>query len=187
MKDSCFYNQFSFREVIWSNDGKYLAAHVVDTELVNSDQIFLLFVDIPNCANTGPTRVQKFPALNFAFSNKDTTGKIASYNWDGDQLFLLTDIVRNDTYGDLYLYDSESRQEQIINPIEGECCYRDAVFSPDGKYIMFVFQRVGGSDVSLYYVPLAEVGRGKTFTPIELPDLFFPPREKPQPILRPAQ
>ena len=32
MKSFCFYNQYSFRDVLWSNDGKYLAARIVDTE-----------------------------------------------------------------------------------------------------------------------------------------------------------
>ncbi len=49
LKQNCFYNQYAFREVIWSKSGTQLAAHVVDTELVSSDQIFLLNVDIPNC------------------------------------------------------------------------------------------------------------------------------------------
>ena len=49
LKENCFYNQYAFRDVLWSKDGTQLAAHVVDTEMVSSDQIFLLNVDIPNC------------------------------------------------------------------------------------------------------------------------------------------
>lgn len=187
MRGICLYTQFSFRDVLWSDDSRYLAAHVVDTELVNSDQIFLLFVDIPSCANTGPTRVDKFPGLRFNFSNPDSTGKIASYDWDGDHLFLLNDIIRNEGFGDLYLYDSETHQEQILNPINGMCCYRDAVWSPDGKYILLVFQPFDSAVVSVYYIPFADIGTGKTFSPIEFPDQFFLPREKPQPAIRPAQ
>lgn len=187
MDASCFYNQYAFRDVLWSDDGEQLAAHVLDTELTSTDQIFLLNVDISNCRNIGPTRVDKFPGLNFGFYNEDTTKKITSYDWDGDHLFLLNDSVRNDGFGDLYVYDSDTKQEKLINPIDGVCCYRDATWSPDGKYIMFVFQRFDSSDVSLYYVPYAELGSEKTFTPIKLPDKFFHPREKPQPVLRPAQ
>jgi serine/threonine protein kinase len=187
MKSFCFYDQFSFRDVLWSNDSKYIAARIVDTELVNSDQISLLFVDIPNCANTGPTRVDKFPGLHFVFSNKQSTKKITSYAWDGDHLFLLNDSVRNDGFGDLYLYDSKAQQEKIINPIDGVCCYRDAVWSPDGKYILFAFQRFDSSEVGIYYIAYADLQSGKTFTPIELPNGFFPTsREKPQPVLKPA-
>ncbi len=188
MKDSCFYNQYSFRDVLWSDDGKYLAARIVDTELVNSDQISLLFVDIPNCANTGPTRVDKFPGLHFVFSNKESTKKITAYDWDGGHLFLLNDSVRNDGFGDLYLYDSNAQQEVLLNPMNGDCCYRDAVWSPDGKYILFVYQRFDSSDVGLYYIAYADLQSGKTFTPINLPVGFFPTsRDKPEPVLRPVQ
>jgi serine/threonine protein kinase len=188
MKNFCFYNQYSFRDVLWSNNGKYLAARIVDTELTNSDQISLLYVDIPNCANTGPTRVDKFPGLHFVFSNQESTKKITSFNWDGDHSFLLNDSVRNDGFGDLYLYDSQAQQETLLNPINGACCYRDAVWSPDGKYILFVFQRFDSRDLGLYYVAYTDLKSGKTFTPIELPTGFFPTsREKPQPVLRPVQ
>jgi len=188
MRGICQYTQYSFRNVLWSDDSKFLAARVVDTELTNADQIFLLFMDLQNCANTGPTRVDKFPGLNFRFSNPKTTDKITGFDWDGDHLFLLNDSVRNDGFGDLYLYDSEVQQEKILNPIEGVCCYRDATWSADGKYILFVFQRFDKSDVSIYYIPYADIGSGKTFTPIELPDEFFStPREKPQPVLKPVE
>jgi Tol biopolymer transport system component len=187
MRGICLYTQYSFREVLWSDDGKFLAARVIDTELTNSDQIFLLYVDILNCANTGPTRVDKFPGLNFRFSNPETTDKITSYDWDGDHLFLLNDSVRNDGFGDLYLYDTTTQQETILNPIDGVCCYRDATWSPDGKYILFVFQRFDSSEVNIYYIPYADIQSGKTFTPIELPVGFFTTsRDKPQPVLRPA-
>jgi len=96
----------------------------------------------------------------------------------------LNDSVRNDGFGDLYLYDSKAQQEKILNPIDGVCCYRDAVWSPDGKYMLFVFQRFDSSDVGLYYIAYADLQSGKTFAPIELPNGFFPTsREKPQPIL----
>jgi len=188
MRGICFYTEYSFRDVLWSDDSKYLAARIVDTELTNSDQILLFYLDISNCANTGPTRVDKFPGLNFLFSNSESTDKITSFNWDGDKLFLLNDSVRNDGFGDLYLYDIVTQQEKILNPIDGVCCYRDAAWSPDGKYILFAFQRFDDSHVQIYYIPFADVQSGKTFEPIELPDEFFStPRERPQPVLRPAQ
>jgi len=187
LKSFCYYDQYSFRDVLWSTDEKSLAAHVVDTELVNSDQVFLVSVDIPSCATTGLTRIDKFPGLNFVFTNKETTNKITNYDWNGDRLFLLNDNVRNDGFGDLYVYDKETHQETIINPIDGVCCYRDATWSPDGKYILFVFQRFDASDVKLYYIPFADIGTGKTFTPIVLPERFILPREKPLPVLRPVQ
>ncbi len=186
-RDNCFYSSFPFREILWSSDVKRLAARIVDTELINSDQVILLSVDVANCANIGLTRIDKFPGLNFAFTNKESTKRITSFDWNGANLFLLNDDVRNDGFGDLYLYDSETYQEEIINPVDGVCCYRDARFSPDGKFILFAFQRYDGSQVTLYYVPLADIETGKPLIPIELPAGFFSQRDNPQPVLRPVQ
>jgi hypothetical protein len=182
----CFYAQFSFRDILWSNDGSSIAARIVDTELTNSDQIALLSIDVPNCANVGLTRIDKFPGLNFGFSNKESTKKITSFDWNGNRLFLLNDSVRNDGFGDLYLYDSETRQERIINPIDGVCCYRDARWSPDGKYILFLFQRFDSRESTLYYTSIAGIESGEPPTPINLPTGFLSQREKPQPALRPS-
>ena len=74
-----------------------------------------------------------------------------------------------------------------LNPIDGVCCYRDARWSPDGTYIVFVFQRFDSTDVGLYYVPFGDWENGQSLTPIDLPDEFLTQRDKPQPALRPAQ
>ena len=186
-RDNCFYVTFPFRDILWSKDEMRLAARIVDTELVASDQIVLFSADVRNCANVGLTRIDKFPGLNFAFTHKESTKTITSFDWNGDSLFLLNDSVRNDGFGDLYLYDSVTRQETIINPIDGDCCYRDARFSPDGKFILFIFQRFDSNDVGMYYASLTDIQAGNPLTPIELPSRFFSSRDKPQPALRPAQ
>ena len=186
-KENCFYNQYAFREVLWAKNGTQIAAHVVDTELVSSDQIFLLKVDIPNCATVGPVRVAKIPGTRIDFSG-DSTKRITSYDWDGDHLFLLNDNIRNDGFGDLYMYDSQNRMGEKINPINGLCCYRDARWSPDKKYIFFVFQRLGTTELQFYYGPYADLGKSDSWIPIQNVDtLFSTPREKPQPALRPIQ
>jgi serine/threonine-protein kinase len=187
LKENCFYNQYAFREVLWSKSGTQIAAHVVDTELVSSDQVFLLSVNIPDCDTVGPVRVAKIPGTRIDFDT-DSTKRITSYDWDGDHLFLLNDNIRNDGFGNLYVYDSQSREGQKINPIDGECCYRDARWSPDKSFIFFVFQRVGSTQIEFYYIPYAELGNGGTWTPIpNLDTLFSTSREKPQPALRPIQ
>lgn len=187
LRDNCFYNQYAFREVLWSKSGTQIAAHVIDTELVSSDQVFLLNVNIPNCDTVGPVRVAKIPGTRIDFDS-DSTKRITSYDWDGDHLFLLNDSIRNDGFGNLYVYDSQSRAGEKINPINGECCYRDARWSPDKSYIFFVFQRVGTTEIEFYYIPYAEIGNGATWTPIpNIDTLFSTVREKPQPVLRPAQ
>jgi len=187
LNENCFYNQYAFREVLWSKNGTQIAAHVVDTELVSSDQVFLLSVDIPNCATVGPVRVAKIPGTRIDFSG-DSSKRITSYDWDGDHRFLLNDSIRNEGFGDLYLYDSQARTAERINPVEGECCYRDARWSPDKTYIFFAFQRIGTTEIELYYIPYADLGDSATWTPIPNVDtLFSTPREKPQPALRPLQ
>ena len=187
LKENCFYNQYAFREVLWSKKGTQLAAHVVDTELVSSDQIFVINVDIPNCDTVGPVRVAKVPGVRINFSG-DSTKRITSYDWDGDHMFLLNDNIRNEGFGDLYVYDSQTRTGQKINPIDGQCCYRDASWSPDKKYIFFVFQRLGTMEIQFYYGPYADIGKSQAWTPIPNVDtLFSTSREKPQPALRPIQ
>lgn len=187
LKDNCFYNQYAFRDVLWSKNSRQVAAHVVDTELVSSDQIFLLNVDIPHCDTMGPVRIAKIPGTRIEYSN-ESSKRIASYDWDGDHLFLLNDSIRNDGFGDLYLFDSQARKAEKINPMNGVCCYRDPRWSPDHSYIFFVFQRLGSAEIEFYYGPMANVGKSTDWTPIPNVDtLFSTAREKPQPALRPIQ
>ncbi|HSG42013.1 MAG TPA: hypothetical protein VLA72_02555, partial [Anaerolineales bacterium] len=185
-KQNCFYNQFPFREVLWSKDGTRLAAHVIDTRLVNPDQIFLLNTDLKNCFNVGLSRTDTIPGGRIEF-DKESTKRIGSFDWDGKSLFLLNDAIRNDGFGNLYLYNSETREVMKLNPINGECCYRDAHWSPDGTYIMFAYQRLDRRSIELYYIPFSDLQSGGAFTPIQLPSGFFATaREKPQPALRPS-
>jgi Tol biopolymer transport system component len=187
MKENCFYNQYPFRDVRWSIDDKQLAAQVIDTRFVNSDQIFLLNVDLPNCATVGPVRLDRIPGTHIDYE-KESSRRIVSYDWDGQHLFLLNDSIRNDGFGNLYLYNSETKQSVKLNPINGECCYRDARLSPDSKYIFFVYQQYHDVAIQLYYVSLADIQDGQPLRPIELPVGFFSTsREKPQPALRPIQ
>ena len=186
LKENCFYNQFPFREVIWSKNGTQLAARVVDTERVSSDQIFLLNIDIPNCDTVGPVRIDRIPGSHIDFDSASSK-RVTSYDWDGDHSFLLNDSIRNEGFGNLYVYDSNTRESKKINPIDGECCYRDARWSPDGQYILFVFQKFNSSDVGLYYVAYSDLQNGQPLIAIELPGEFLTPRDKPQPALRQAQ
>jgi Tol biopolymer transport system component len=100
-------------------------------------------------------------------------------------MFLLNDSVRNEGFGNLYMYNSNTKEVAKLNPINGECCYRDARWSPDGKYIFFAFQKSGDTNIELYYMPVDGSENGWP-TAIELPAGFFStPREKPQSALRP--
>ena len=186
LRENCFYNQYAFRDLLWSKSGTQLAARVVDTERVSSDQIFLLNVDLPNCDTTGPLRVDRIPGSHFDFDNASTK-RITSFDWNGDNLFLLNDAIRNDGFGDLYVYDTKTRQGQKINPIDGLCCYRDARWSPDGMYILFVFQKPDSEMIELYYVKYSDIEDGNALMPLGIPGELLTQRDKPQPAIRATQ
>jgi len=116
---------------------------------------------------------------------------LPSYAWDGGNLFLLNTFKRNDGFGELYLYDLSSGLAKKINPVAGQCCYRDARFSPDGEYIIFAYQdysKGAESEIQVYYIPFDQVGKPGDLQPLQLPAKFFPTaREKPQFALRVVQ
>jgi serine/threonine protein kinase len=187
MEENCFYNQYPFREVLWSNDSKQLAIRVIDTKLVSSDQIFLVNLDIPNCDTVGLVRLDKIPGSRINFE-KESSRRIASYDWDGKNMFLVNDSIRNDGFGNLYLYNVETHESTKLNPIEGTCCYRDARWSPDGKFILFAYQSAGSATIELYYASLDDIQNGRPLRPVNLPSGFFStPRDRPQPALRPVE
>ncbi|MDQ3005587.1 MAG: protein kinase, partial [Chloroflexota bacterium] len=158
LRENCFYNQYAFRDLLWSKSGTQLAARVVDTERVSSDQIFVVNVDLPYCDTIGPVRLDRIPGSHFDFDSTSTR-RITSFDWNGENLFLLNDAIRND-FGDLYIYDTKTKQGLKINPIDGLCCYRDARWSPDGMYILFVFQRFDSDMIELYYVKYGDIEDG---------------------------
>ena len=173
MEENCYYNQLPFRDVLWSNDSKQLAIRVIDTKLVSSDQVFLVNVDIPNCDTVGLVRLDKIPGNRIHFE-KESNNRITSYDWDGKKMFLVNDSIRNDGFGNLYLYNSETRKSTKLNPMNGTCCYRDARWSPDGKYILFAYQNSNSSSIELYYASLEDIRNGASLTPLDLPFGFFP-------------
>lgn len=177
----CKYSFYAIKDMRWSADAEKIAALVVDTQAGGTDQVYLLDVDIPKCKTVGAAAIDRFPYDRFSFSGS----QIPSYDWNGGKLFLVNDTERNDGFGNLYLYDSETQTGKKINPIDGVCCYRDARFSPDGTYILFAFQRFDSTRIQLYYVPFADIGKGLEWKPLPGLDIVFStPREKPQPVLR---
>ena len=115
-----------------------------------------------------------------------------NFAWDGNFLFAFVGNKHNDGFGDLYIYNSESRTADLaVNPIESACCYRDPQWSPDGRYLFFVFQNENPKDknnILFYLIKYATFGAGEKYEPIPLEDaLFKSPTEKPMPILRPAK
>jgi serine/threonine protein kinase len=178
----CKYSFYAIKEIRWSTDAERIAALVVDTQAGGTEQVYLLDIDIPKCKTVGAAAIDRFPFDRFSFSGP----QVPSFDWNGGKLFLVNDTQRNDGFGNLFLYDTETQTGKKINPIGGVCCYRDARFSPDGSHILFAFQRYDSTAIKLYYIPFADIGKGLEWKPIQGLDVIFStPRDKPQPVLRP--
>jgi serine/threonine-protein kinase len=175
--------------VRWSNDGTILAAELMANLGTGkrADVIQLIPVDtcIPN-----PGALDNFPPPRFEMRGYSKNPLIQNYDWDGINIFTLTNNIRNDGFGDLYFYNTELHKARLeVNPIDGTCCYRDPHWSPDGSHIVLAYQNYQGganSVTQLYLIPYGSLGTGAQYTPLPLPEITNP-REKPLPILRPAQ
>jgi Tol biopolymer transport system component len=171
----------------WSDDGQRLAMLVLGND--QGRQVDLIrILDISNC--DFPNTIHEFPTSWFTIRDYDKSPYIQNFGYDGTVLFSLNSFTRNDGYGHLYVYNIDTyKAESEINPIQGNCCYRDPQFSPDGRYLIFAYQPFeAGATAQLYYIPYGTIGTGMEYEPIPLPADFFPdPRAKPQPVLRPAK
>jgi hypothetical protein len=185
------YTDVSVKSAQWSADGKSVAIlyqSVMGQRL--GDTIRVFNVDTENCQHFDPLISDEIPGKRFTPDGYDKNPFVPSYSWDGRQQILFNTLKRNAGYGDLYLYNMASASVSEINPVNGTCCYRDSILSPDGTYILLFFQNVNlgaDSETQMYYIPVDQLGKGAVFTPIKLPLHFFPdPRENLEAALRPA-
>ena len=195
--DQVPFANYIVKNVHWSANSQNLAVNFRDSDANGKWIDTIDILDVSYCGQ--PTRLDEFPATRFTISGYERNPIIQNFTWDGISLFSLTGFIRNDGYGNLYVYNMERRQPRTtipganyIDPVNGSCCYRDPRWSPDGRYLVFVFQDIGlgAKSVSkLYYIPYSTIGTGATYDPIPLPENFFTtnPKEKPQPVLHPAR
>ncbi|MFN8384548.1 MAG: protein kinase [Anaerolineales bacterium] len=183
MKGCLFFNELAVKSAKWSDDGTRLAVkYIANSNGKFADSIRIM--DISKCSELPPT-IDDFPNGRFKFPND-----IVNYDYDGDLLFFINSNVRNGGFGDLAFYNSSTHKVQTVAPYEGNCCYRDAAFSPDGTYVIFAFQdiRLGGeSTTNLYYLPADTLTQSRKLEPLPLPEDFFSRTDAPMPVLRPAQ
>lgn len=168
----------------WSQDETRLAIEYLKL-YKNTYRETIGVLDLGNCGQTTPLLLDEFPLDKFDFA-----ADIVSYNWDGRDIFALNNNWRNGGFGDLYLYHTGMQYYRKIAPIENACCYRDAAFSPDGKYLFFAFQdmSLGSESVTkFYYIPVDINGGFGVYAPIPLPEGFFRPQDAPHPVLRAAR
>jgi hypothetical protein len=115
---------------------------------------------------------------------------ILDFDWNGDDLFVFNTIRRYDTWGDLHIFNKNGKPIPLLNPINKKCCYRDARWSPDGRYLLFAYQQEIPGQIAptfLYYIAYSDIISGATIKPLPLPEGFFKdPKEGPQPALRMA-
>ena len=172
----------------FSHDGRRMA--ILRQAFENGEEIEIVhIIDISRC-QFPPPRLEEFPASRIEMENYLRTPILQGFAWDGGDLFALTDFKRNDGYGDLWIYNSQLHQGYKANPIDGKCCYRDPVFSPDGNYLAFVFQdasQKADEQALVYLIPYAALDSSLVYPQLALPgDFFTARRAKPEPALRPA-
>ena len=181
----CLFNQIPVKDIQWSDDGTRLAIeYVANKDGVHADAIRI--VDAQNCEAMPNSYSDEFPLGRFEFADE-----IVNFDWDGDLLFFLNNNIRNNGFGDLLFYNAFTHKADPAAPYEGNCCYRDAAFSPDSSHVIFAFQdiRLGSiGPINLYLIPSDSITTPRKLEPLPLPDGFFTERdEAPHPIMRPTQ
>lgn len=185
MKGCLFFDKLGVKDALWSDDGTRLAVKY----LANANGTFadnIRIMDITQCDKAEPARIDDFPGAWFQFSNE-----IINFDYDGDMVFFINSGIRNGGFGDLVFYNAFTHKFEKAAPYEGNCCYRDAAFSPDGTHVLFAFQdiRLGTeSPINLYLIPSDSITTKRVLDPIPLPEGFFTKRnDAPMPVLRPVK
>lgn len=118
---------------------------------------------------------------------------LTDFGWDGDRNFALHGLVSPTGYGDMVIYtripEKNNFKVETPSPIDGQCCYQDIQWSPNGEYLLFVFQDNRFlKDTLIFYEPFATIGEDLKRTPVPFPEGFFDdPRARVEPALRPAK
>ena len=171
------YTDVNVKDALWSNDGQKLAIRyqgVVNGHI--GDAIRVISPNWERCLQAEVLTWDDFPGKRFVPDRYARTPKLPSYAWDGGQKFLMNVLTRNGSYGDLYSFDLFSKDHLKLNPIDGACCYGTTVYSPDGTYILLVFQdqrKAPDNETQLYYVPVDQIGPGAKFAPLPVPSSIF--------------
>ena len=183
------YTEVTIKSAQWSSDGNRLAIlyqGAVGNLNRLGEAIRILDVDLERCEAVDPVLIDEFPGRYFTPDGYAANPILPSYHWDGNKQFVFNTYIRNGGYGELYLYNTITHEENHINPINGTCCYRSATLSPDETHILFAFQDRGegpDSKTQLYYIPL---DGSKPVVPFDLPLGYFTnPRENILIALRP--
>jgi dipeptidyl aminopeptidase/acylaminoacyl peptidase len=189
------YSRLVVREALWSQEDQPVAwlFRGVDStrgSRLDFDQVSVM--DISRCMSGETDQLDNFPAGRFKAQDGEPVqynddGILSDIDWDGDELFVFN-TDRRKGWGELYVYNWKTHEPFHSNQVDGICCYRDARWSPDGRYLFFAFQdqRLGANAPTLLYYVLYRKGEGTKSPPLPIPEGFFKEREEaPQPALRP--
>lgn len=139
------------KSVSWSLAENHLAlllSTLVDG--IYRDQVNVL--DFNQCTSEPPTLKAIFPThFLFTLSGYFDHPEITSLSLNNRGELLLNGFL-NGGFGSLQLYDLQQGNSQPLTP-NGDCCYRDAHWSPDGSYLFYSYQSEPGGEVSLFYIP----------------------------------
>jgi len=178
------------KEARWSEDSKTVALQYLTPEngiFVDAINVF----DFSKCMETTPGRTPgRVPNLREITASALGIGhEIVSWDWDGENLFLLNSNERNDGFGKLILYNNATNHRDFPRPV-GTAYYRDVAFSGDKSYVAFAFQDINAGSagpIDIYYIPFESLTSSGRSTPVPLPEGFYDePRDKPGTALRPA-
>jgi serine/threonine-protein kinase len=176
------------KDAYWSKNDQYLALILLSVVQGKRADVIQV-IDATQCT-PDPHIEDNFPPPRFQVKGYDRQPVIQNIGWNGEYLFALTNNIRNDGFGDLYLYNMQLyKAYPAVNPVQQKCCYRDPQWSPDGNFLIFAFQDIGqgaNSVTLLYYIPYGSIGSNATYEPLPLSPITDP-HERPSPILRPYQ
>ncbi|MBI5054862.1 MAG: serine/threonine-protein kinase [Chloroflexi bacterium] len=177
------------KQIRWGRENKQVALLAL-APLAGKQADYVMLFNL-NCGQPLNQLKDSFPGTRFTLPGFDQLPQLSSYGWDAESYFALNNNVRNDGYGDLYLYNSSNfRPPTKINPLE-VCCYRDTSWNNDGKAMTFAFQDIrdgAQSRARIYYIQFASLGTGAQYKPIPLPETFFATAsEKPFPAISPTR
>jgi len=179
------YTDTPTKTVLWSKDSKAIAVVIVAGNLGRQEEMVRV-LNVGTCGQI-PTRMDDFPGERFTPNGYTASPFISSFGWDGEMLFAMNVNIL-DEYGDLWLYNIGSKTAKKVNVINNLCCFRDFRWSPDGTYMIFAYEDIRYmNQVLLYYTDFGTLGTDAALEPIPFPENFFGPREKHQPVLRPAR
>ncbi|HUV28806.1 MAG TPA: protein kinase, partial [Anaerolineales bacterium] len=119
------YTRNSARYVRWSKDSKRWAVVAqVPYNGIRADVVAVFPVDTCYPENYAAFEVQ-FPPPHFTYPGYDKNPSIQDLGFDGNSIFVLHGITRNDGFGDLHLFNMDSfKLSESVNPINNTCCYR---------------------------------------------------------------